>query len=334
MGPPYNSVMGKSILGLDIGGANLKAATPEGTAMSVPFPVWKHPERLRAELANLIDRFPNIDHLAITMTAELCDCYETKRIGVNRILDDVIAAARGKTISIWSTSGKFVDDSTARRDWMTVAAANWHALATFAARYTPDGNGLLIDMGSTTTDIIPIRAGRVATRGLTDHDRLRNGELVYMGIKRTPLCALGGNTIAREFFATAEDAHMLLGFLPERPDADDTADGRGMTRPLALHRLARMLGGDAEVIPEDEIIMYAKSILQHQSHLLLTAINSYMQSSGNECIITSGVGEYFIIDTLQQLPHQTVRSLNTILGEQVSSAAPAYAVATLQHEYS
>ncbi len=67
---------------------------------------------------------------------------------------------------------------------LTVAASNWVATALVVADEVPDA--ILIDMGSTTTDIIPIVGGVVRAIGLTDPDRLASGELVYTGALRTP----------------------------------------------------------------------------------------------------------------------------------------------------
>src|SRR5437868_13621036 len=129
--------MPPTILGLDVGGANLKAATPDKRAVSVPFALWKQPDRLPAALAGLVGRFPDADELAVTMTGELCDCFETKRAGVNAILDATEFAAAGRPVRVWSTDGAFVSVEESRRHHMKVAAANWHTLATFAGRYTP-----------------------------------------------------------------------------------------------------------------------------------------------------------------------------------------------------
>src|SRR6476619_5705885 len=126
--------MATTILGLDIGGANLKAATPDKRAVSVPFPLWKQPDRLPAALAELVARFPDAEELAVTMTGELCDCYETKRDGVIAIIKAVRFASGGKRIRVWSTDGAFVDSEEAKRKHLKVASANWHALATFAGR--------------------------------------------------------------------------------------------------------------------------------------------------------------------------------------------------------
>src|SRR5439155_8317432 len=109
---------------------------------------------LSQRLRELLSRFPH-GRLAVTMTGELCDCFATKREGVYAILDGLVQAAPATPIQIWSTHGRFVSVAEARADPWRVAAANWHALATYAGRFAPQDAGLLIDSGSTTTDIIP-----------------------------------------------------------------------------------------------------------------------------------------------------------------------------------
>jgi len=67
------------------------------------------------------------------------------------------------------------------------AAANWLALATYAGRLAPRGPAVLLDVGSTTTDVIPLQDGTPVPRGRTDPERLESKELVYTGVRRTPL---------------------------------------------------------------------------------------------------------------------------------------------------
>ena len=74
-----------------------------------------------------------------------------------------------------------------------------------------------------------------------DDGRLRSSELIYTGAKRTPLCALMDHESMAEFFATTEDCYVLLGKLPEKPNARETADGRPMTQAYAHYRIARMI---------------------------------------------------------------------------------------------
>src|SRR5579884_2539286 len=180
--------MGMSaVLGLDIGGANLKAAHTDGQARSVPFELWKQPKRLPDVLRRLIHDLPSANELAVTMTGELCDCFRSRRHGVLAILDAVAAAAGQTPVRIWGNDGRFADPPEARRKPLQVASANWLALAAFAGRYVPQGPALVIDIGSTTTDIVPLLDGRPMPQGRTDSERLGCSELVYTGVRRTPL---------------------------------------------------------------------------------------------------------------------------------------------------
>src|SRR5205823_3022412 len=130
--------------------------------------------------------------LAVTMTGELCDCFESKRQGVQAILAAVETVAVPGVIEIWRSDGRFVNLEGARADPLSVAAANWLALATFAGRWAPQGAALVIDIGSTTTDVVPLWDGHPIPRGRSDPERLRCRELIYMGVRRTPVCALLG----------------------------------------------------------------------------------------------------------------------------------------------
>ena len=177
------------VLGLDIGGANLKAADSDGQALTRPVAVWKAPERLAAEIGQLLAAFERPAGIAVTMTAELADCYRTKRAGIDAVLESVERVAGMIPIVVWQTDGTFVTPRTAREAPLLTASANWHALATFVGRFAPEGGSLLIDVGSTTTDLISLSQGVPCSAGRTDRERLQSGELVYTGVSRTPVAA-------------------------------------------------------------------------------------------------------------------------------------------------
>ncbi|WP_439621820.1 hydantoinase/oxoprolinase family protein [Gemmata sp.] len=329
-----------SILGLDIGGANLKAATPDKRAATVPFALWKQPDKLPAALAELVARFPDADELAVTMTGELCDCFETKRAGVAAILAAVRVAGAGRRVRIWSTDGAFLDPEAAEQNYLKVAAANWHALATYAGRYAPHHGSLLIDIGSTTTDLIPLNHGVPSTYGTTDPARLESGELVYLGVLRTPVCAAYPDRVCAELFATTRDVYTVLGRVAEHPESCDTADGRPATFDHALARLARMLGGDRETVSDDRLIHFATCVHTRIVETLTSAARSvyYDTSSPPELatVIVSGAGEFLarrVADgAFPDRPPRATVSLNDELGPAVSVCAPAYAVAVLAAE--
>jgi (4-(4-[2-(gamma-L-glutamylamino)ethyl]phenoxymethyl)furan-2-yl)methanamine synthase len=327
------------ILGLDIGGANLKAATSDGRAASVPFALWKQPEKLPAALADLIARFPDADELAVTMTGELCDCFETKREGVRRIVEATEHAGAGRRIRYWSSDRAFLSKDEAKDQYRNLAAANWHALATFAgALFAPFNGGLLIDIGSTTSDLIPLWYGTPGTNG-SDSERLASRALVYTGIRRSPICSIITEGVAAELFATTQDVYVITGELPEEESNCDTADGRSLVRANSMARLARMLCEDLESLDESMIVRFAQDIRHRQLEILIESaryvFNENGQAFGPQTVIVSGSGEFLarkVAERVIEGPFTGIISITDHFGSELSAAAPAYAVARLAAE--
>jgi probable H4MPT-linked C1 transfer pathway protein len=335
--------MPPAVLGLDIGGANLKAAHHSGAARMHPFELWKNPARLADALRALLKELPAFDLLSVTMTGELCDCFETKRQGVLAILDGVAAVAGSAPVRVWRNDGRLVDLAAARAKPLPVAAANWLAVATFVGRYAPRGPALLIDIGSTTTDIVPLVDGRPVSRGRTDPERLKCEELVYTGVRRTPICALLGD-VAAEVFATTLDVYLLLGWLPEDSSDHRTADGRPVKRSAAHARMARMLCADAETCSAEETRKLAERVLLKQVYLISSAWNvvgKHLPAPPQQLIV-AGSGAFLVpvvlrgqgtFDHAPIVSEKTpVLSLAQKLGPAISEAACAYAVAVLAAE--
>lgn len=331
-----------AILALDIGGANLKASHSTRGERSVAFALWKSPERLAGELRKLSRELGGFDTLLVTMTAELCDCFATRRDGVFRVLDSVESVARARPAFVWSTRGRFMSTAGARREPMRVAAGNWHAQATWVARMFPEGSSVLIDTGSTTTDIIPLRDGCVFARGLTDTDRLRTGELVYLGAWRTPLMSLCETVMYRgeqhrtmaEYFASTADVGVLLSWLGEASDRTDTADGRPMTRRYAAARVLRMIGSDLVLSTEREAISIARQFESAMVRRLGEAIRAAVGPSVVDRWIVSGSGSALARMAVRSLPRGAIArgeviSLGDRIGDAGADAACAVALRAL-----
>ncbi len=286
--------MPAAILGLDVGGANLKAFHTSGLARSVPFALWRNPAGLADALRALVAPLPPADALGVTMTGELCDCFPSKRAGVAAILDAVRAVAGATPARVWLTDGTFADPAAARESPLRAAASNWLALATFAGRYAPRGPALVVDVGSTTADVIPLRDGKPAALGESDPERLLCQELVYTGVRRTPLCALLGGRVAAELFATTLDAYVVLGEAAEDPADMDTADGRPAMRALAHARLARMLCADLETSTEEERLDLAARAAARQVEMIAAAMGHVAGRLPDlpETVILAGSGEH------------------------------------------
>jgi probable H4MPT-linked C1 transfer pathway protein len=325
-----------AVLGLDVGGANLKAAHSTGRARTRPFALWKHADRLAIELRAVRERMPPHDVLALTMTGELCDCFPSRRDGVLAILRSAIEAAAGTPLLIWTTRAELVEPAAIRADPLSAAAANWLALAHLAARGTERAPALLIDTGSTTTDLVFIDQGMPRPRARTDRERLASGELVYTGIRRTPVCAVLGMGVAAEFFATMLDVYLLLGLWPENPADTETADGRPATRDHARRRLARMWCADVEEITLPELEVLARRALKTQTDYVRAAMDRVLDGQAAPCkIILSGSGEALgrqMLETTLALRAVPVISFSEQLGPWLSEAACAYAVAVLAAE--
>src|SRR3954463_5680102 len=241
------------VLAMDIGGANTKAAWFDGASLrtvSRPFEVWRDREALVTVLREVAAEAGAADAVAITMTAELSDAFRTKREGVAFVLDaaqDALGELRVLTVD-----GELVPAAVARARPWDVAAANWVATALAVAGTYPDA--LLIDVGSTTTDVIAVVGGRVAASGRNDLERLRAGELVYTGMLRTNLAAIaprvpvrgGWCPVASESFAISADVHLILGHLPSEAYTCPTPDRRPATVEFARDRVARLVCADGE----------------------------------------------------------------------------------------
>lgn len=326
-----------AILGLDIGGANLKAADDGGAAHSLPFPLWREPERLAERLGELAAKFSDVRRFAVTITGELADCFRTKAEGIERIVAAVDVVAAGRPVAVWGTDGRFHSPASARQSPMTVAAANWHALGSWVGeRFAPTGSALLVDIGTTTADFIPLRDGRPAAHGKTDLERLQHGELLYTGTSRTPLCAvvqtvpLRGQPVpvAAELFATIRDVYLLRGDLPEDPEDCETADGRPATRGHAAERLARMLCADMTELSADEIDRIAAAIATAHASQVQAVLRARINEHAPETIILSGSGSFLSARLLKGNRAQTVL-LDEFATPAISLAACAWAVAWL-----
>ena len=332
-----------NILALDIGGANIKLADGAGYASSHPFALWKSPEQLAEQLAVCLAAAPPSGRIVVTMTGELCDCYETKKQGVQAIVAATMEAAAEKPVLFYQTTGQFVSAAEAAQNYLLTAASNWHALATFAAKYCDGRPGMLIDIGSTTTDIIPIENGKEVARGRTDPERLGKGELAYLGVERTPVCAIvshlrwrGINCVAaNELFATTGDAYLLLGELEEDLANTSTADGKSFTCDAAHTRMARMICGDRELVSRDEVESFAAQVRESQLKWLEHSFYQVLDGMSEmpDLFIASGQGEFLVRPLLIHPKFaKKITSLNDRLGPQLSRCATAHALAVLASE--
>jgi probable H4MPT-linked C1 transfer pathway protein len=333
-----------SWIGLDIGGANIKGAHLDGTAHTVPFEVWKRPEDLAFAICSIAASLPPSSAAAVTMTAELCDCYATKRVGVQAVIDAVVQALPDRTLAVWGIDGSFHSVEEIRDRPLLAAASNWLALAQLAARLMPHDPVILIDIGTTTTDLIPMAHGVVAARGRSDTERLQTGELVYAGVRRTPIHALTTELpvrgvltgLAAELFASTLDVYLILGDVSSSPLDLSTADGRPATLAAAHDRLARMIGADRESFSAEDAREFATAADRCLTdRLVRTAERVCLSTIGRPAAaIIAGSGEFLAARVAEAVIEAGGRilSLNEAWGPIASAAGCASSIVQLAAE--
>ena len=327
-----------TIMGWDIGGANLKAARLHDADLEVmqrPFAMWQRRDELVEALMDIALQLGPAQWVGVTMTAELSDAFRTKREGVQFVLEAMQAALPEVELRVFGVDGQFYDVATAYEQPLLVAAANWMATALIVARSV--ATCLLVDIGSTTTDIIPIVEGQVMARGRTDPQRLINGELLYTGALRTPVFAvvrrvpLWGSwcPVAAEHFATMQDVYLLLDHVAPEACTSPSADGRPITAEFAAERLARLVCADIELVSRPQLYGLAQYIAAEQVRQIAEAIAQV--TSGNLAqgpLVAAGVGTFLVQAAAAQLGLNCL-PLEVELGRAASDVAPAVALTLL-----
>lgn len=326
--------MPEAVIGWDVGGAHVKAARCEGGAVvdvvQWPCALWQGLDKLDAVLDAALERWPDFAHAAhaVTMTGEMADCFAHREDGVARIaarLAGRLPAPRFFAGDGWCTAAE------CGPRWQAVASANWLATARHAAAALAPEAGLLVDIGSTTTDLIAFGGGRVASPSRRDVDRLASGELVYHGVVRTPLCALARRipwrgrplNVMNEFFATTADLYRLSGELDPAHDQYPAADGGAKDTAGSRARLARMIGLDARDASDAEWDEFARAWRAEQAAELRGQLVRVAAAQGlprDAVAVAAGCGSFLVAEIVP--PGWRVRPYVGAVAEVSARAAP------------
>ena len=202
-----------------------------------------------------------------------------------------------------------------------------------------------MDIGSTTTDILPIAGGAVRFAGYRDAERLAAGELVYQGLTRTPVMAIARHApfagrlvpLMNEHFATSADVWRLLGHLDEAHDQHPAADGGAKTAEASARRLARMLGADLAEAAMAGWQALAAGLAESQLRLIddgLRLVLSRQPLPAAAPLVGAGCGRFLVARLAHRLdrPWCDLAALLDALPDATNAAAdcaPAAAVALL-----
>lgn len=304
-------------VGWDIGGAHLKAAAldREGRIVRVlqwACPLWQGLAALDGAMDGIAAKLAVVDARvhAVTMTGELADLFPNRRDGVRSLIDAMQRRFASRLLLFAGPAGMLERQQIGSAHLELIASANWLASGLFASARRD--RGLLIDVGSTTTDLVLFANGEVLTRGYTDHERLRYDELLYLGILRTPVMTIAdsapfeGHWVApmNEHFATAADVYRLTGELPECGDQFPAADGGVKDRAGSARRLARMIGRDSDSADAQAWLALARYFRESQLSRISRAV--YLQLSRSQAadrtpLIGAGLGRFLVRDLARRL---------------------------------
>jgi probable H4MPT-linked C1 transfer pathway protein len=339
-------------LGWDLGGAHIKAVKLDGVGnllavVLIPCPLWQGLERLQAAIDQVFagGLTPPTRH-AVTMTGEMVDLFPDRARGVETLVGVMRSRFPDAELMIYGGRRGLLWPDDALRDVNAVASANWLASASFTATRLPEG--LFVDVGSTTADLVPFKGGRVVALGYADHQRLELEELVYSGVTRTPLMALAqdvafaGKRVAlvAENFATTADVYRLTGDLPEHADLFPSPDNGSKDAAASSRRVARMLGLDSGVGGLDVWRHVARQFAERQLRTLADACERILSRgvlSAGAPLVAAGVGRFLIARLAERLERPCI-AFNDFFGPQrgagpnVADCAAAAAVAYLAVE--
>jgi len=348
------------ILGIDIGGANIKAVVLDcveevcniDSVYREYFPLWiLGREALYNKLLHLRSIAGDRPYyVAVCMTAELSDVYRVKREGVYHIVDTVVNVfSDAKEIGFVTVHKNLVNSTTAKEKYLEVAAANWAASAWLLERFCYRWgieNSLFIDIGSTTTTLIPIIRCKAHVKGFTDPEKLIYGELVYTGVLRSNVVTIVDKVpykgffarVSSERFALSGDVHLVLGYIDSSEYSTETADGRGKSVEEAIDRLSRVPCSDSEILNFYEVREIARYIYEVQIFRIFEAImqiKSRIASMGidpdNLKVILAGLGKHMAIEAARRANLKAFIDIDDLVGTRISSVLPSYGAALMMY---
>ncbi|MHA1791374.1 MAG: hydantoinase/oxoprolinase family protein [Promethearchaeota archaeon] len=356
----------KLFVAFDIGGVNIKCSSianreihrliHETFSTKTYFPLWKNSIfNLKRVLREIMEKHLSFHlerenmsvfdvHVCSSITGELSDAFDSKKEGIHVIttaLDDAIEEERtlakidGRFAMFQFHDALFVgldgilySKQDAINNHRKVSAANWYATARWVASFIEDG--ILLDCGSTTTDIIPIISNEVQAIGASDLERLQFGELVYTGMLRSTIPSIAHEVpvndiltpISFEKFSIIADAHLILNNINEEDYDCETADGRPKDVIHAMKRLSRIVCEDFNKLGEKTIIEIARFLIQKQREKIEKGVNKVLGRlkeqgiipSNLACIVT-GLGEKAILLPIASgINFKVIKPLSEIIG--------------------
>jgi probable H4MPT-linked C1 transfer pathway protein len=342
-----------NVLGLDIGGANTKATfiitqhalIKEHKTLLEYFPIWKNEKKqlknvlckLKKNLADLT----RLDGIGVTITAELSDSYFTKKEGIHHVLDSVTDVFGDVPTFVLDVEANLLSVKDALEAPYKVASANWIATGWMISQSIK--NCIVVDVGSTTTSVIPIIDGKITAKGRTDLEKLQNGELVYSGSLRTNIATIvdfipvrGRMTrVSSELFAQSGDVHLILNNIGKGDYNVETCDDRGKTKRESMARMARVVCADIDMLTEEEIMKMAQFVYDKQIEQIAGGLNQVSEQIKPSIhkklnLVVTGLGRNFLArKAAEKAGFKKLIDLKNYVGTESAIGSPSIGVAIM-----
>ena len=287
------------IIGWDIGGAHIKAAKIDfkkktSKTKQLYSPIWKNVNYLKKSIKLIKKKLGKTNYHAITMTAELSDIFPDRKNGVKHIINLSSKILGEKNIFFYSKKN-FLKKKLAIKKPFELNSMNWHATASFVSNFFP--NCILVDIGSTTSDIIPIKNKEIISKDVSDYQRLKSNELIYLGVLRTPIQAVERKkNLINENFANLSDVYRVLNKIPSTFDLLPTLDRKTKNKHDSARRIARIFGKDYK---KNHFLKWKKTAYQIEGKHLKILKNVIKKIEKKNFlkkvpIIGAGIGEFLV----------------------------------------
>ncbi len=333
------------VVGIDIGGANTKAVLFRDRELEDHWleyiPLWKGLEELEIFLEN-IEQSTDPQVIATTMTGELADIFNSKREGAERLVQTIDDIFSDSSLYFFSLEGDFLTKDEALSSPEELSASNWVSSALFLGKDYPES--LLVDVGSTTSDLISIEDERPDPQEWTDFGRLKTKELLYTGVLRTPISYLKSEIslegekigVVAEYFANMADAHRVLDLIDESDYTCETPDGRGRSKEECMRRIARQFCSDLEEIGKDKIIEAADIFHEEQVSTLRDALGEVSDQNNldkSHPLLATGIGRNILAEkAARRAGFEEIIDVAEVYDEPAAVMTPAYGLGRLTYE--
>ena len=291
--------MDKINLGWDIGGANTKICVFDSKyniieCVSKNIHIWENFEDIKYLFHNICAKYKDFEIVNyITITAESCDNFISRADGIINILEICNKNMCGQVL-YYLNNNTYAYYERAKKDPYKLFSTNW--MLTYSFLNKSEKFNLLLDIGSTTTDII--YKNMKINNNITDFHRLSNKTLLYAGVVRTPISMLFDKVflndkyvpLINEVYSTTGDIFTITNDIFLENTEYLGADNLAYTKKNSLIRLARNIGIDYEEKIETNITKVAENLKTLIIEKIFLNIKYVKKNDFTNCMLTC-IGE-------------------------------------------